>query len=56
MMGVCLIPVLPPVVVPRHTEVPSELPPLDDFKNTVPNNTDFPTDCDLPLASEYLSI
>lgn len=34
---------LPPVLVPRATgEIPSEFPPLDDYSNTVPANTDFP--------------
>ncbi|KAK3095320.1 hypothetical protein FSP39_013179 [Pinctada imbricata] len=36
-------PVLPPVLVPRHTEVPDELPQLVDYTMTVPENTDFPT-------------
>lgn len=36
-------PVLPPVLVPRHTEVPDKLPQLEDYAMTVPGNTDFPT-------------
>ncbi|XP_021379476.1 mothers against decapentaplegic homolog 3-like isoform X2 [Mizuhopecten yessoensis] len=37
-------PVLPPVLVPRHTEVPDKLPQLEDYDAmTVPGNTDFPT-------------
>ncbi|XP_067874270.1 mothers against decapentaplegic homolog 3b isoform X2 [Heterodontus francisci] len=35
-------PVLPPVLVPRHTEVPSEFPPLDDYTHSIPENTNFP--------------
>ncbi|KAF3702222.1 Mothers against decapentaplegic -like protein 2 [Channa argus] len=35
-------PVLPPVLVPRHTEILTELPPLDDFTNSIPENTSFP--------------
>ncbi|GFQ98906.1 mothers against decapentaplegic homolog 2 [Trichonephila clavata] len=36
-------PVLPPIYVPRNTgEVPSQLPPLDDYINSVPENTEFP--------------
>ncbi|KAK2172374.1 hypothetical protein NP493_967g00003 [Ridgeia piscesae] len=37
-------PVLPPVLVPRQTgEIPTELPPVEDYSNMVPGNTDFPT-------------
>jgi MAD (mothers against decapentaplegic) family protein 2/3 len=36
-------PVLPPVLVPRHTEVPDKIPQLEDYAMTVPENTDFPT-------------
>ncbi|XP_072032885.1 mothers against decapentaplegic homolog 3-like isoform X1 [Amphiura filiformis] len=35
-------PVLPPVLVPRNTEVPSVMPPLDDLNNTVPDNANYP--------------
>ena len=35
-------PVLPSVLVPRQTEIPQEYPPLEDYSNTVPENTDFP--------------
>jgi len=35
-------PVLPPVLVPRQTDIPQELPVLEDYANTVPDNTDFP--------------
>ncbi|XP_062860401.1 mothers against decapentaplegic homolog 3b [Trichomycterus rosablanca] len=35
-------PVLPPVLVPRHTEIPAEFPPLDDYSNSIPENTNFP--------------
>ncbi|XP_048750135.1 mothers against decapentaplegic homolog 3-like isoform X1 [Ostrea edulis] len=36
-------PVLPPVLVPRHTEVPDKMPQLENYAMTVPENTDFPT-------------
>ncbi|MBN3318761.1 SMAD1 protein, partial [Atractosteus spatula] len=35
-------PVLPPVLVPRHTEIPTEYPPLDDYSHSIPENTNFP--------------
>ncbi|GIY33393.1 mothers against decapentaplegic homolog 2 [Caerostris darwini] len=36
-------PVLPPIYVPRNPgEVPTQLPPLDDYINSVPENTEFP--------------
>ncbi|XP_068011500.1 mothers against decapentaplegic homolog 2 isoform X1 [Melanerpes formicivorus] len=35
-------PVLPPVLVPRHTEILMELPPLDDYTHSIPENTNFP--------------
>ncbi|KAG5270305.1 hypothetical protein AALO_G00191170 [Alosa alosa] len=35
-------PVLPPVLVPRHTEIPAEFPPLDDYIHSIPENTNFP--------------
>ncbi|MGH0160537.1 UNVERIFIED_CONTAM: hypothetical protein FKN15_062662 [Acipenser sinensis] len=35
-------PVLPPVLVPRHTEIPNEYPPLDDYSHSIPENTNFP--------------
>ncbi|KAM4532807.1 mothers against decapentaplegic homolog 2 isoform 2-T3 [Fundulus diaphanus] len=41
-------PVLPPVLVPRHTEILTELPPLDDFTNFIPENTNFPAGIDPP--------
>lgn len=34
--------VLPPVLVPRHTEIPTEFPPLDDYSHSIPENTNFP--------------
>ncbi len=34
--------VLPAVLVPRSNEIPENFPPLDDYSNTVPENTDFP--------------
>ena len=42
----CLV--LPPVLVPRHTEILTELPPLDDFTNSIPENTNFPAGIDPP--------
>uniref|UniRef100_A0A4W4F6S7 Mothers against decapentaplegic homolog n=1 Tax=Electrophorus electricus TaxID=8005 RepID=A0A4W4F6S7_ELEEL len=35
-------PVLPPVLVPRHTDIPAEFPPLDDYSHSIPENTNFP--------------
>ncbi|XP_023216468.1 mothers against decapentaplegic homolog 3 [Centruroides vittatus] len=36
-------PALPPILVPRQSgDIPTELPPLDDYSNSVPENTDFP--------------
>uniref|UniRef100_A0A8C5DNU5 Mothers against decapentaplegic homolog n=1 Tax=Gouania willdenowi TaxID=441366 RepID=A0A8C5DNU5_GOUWI len=35
-------PILPPVLVPRHTDIPAEFPPLDDYSPSVPENTNFP--------------
>lgn len=37
-----LSPVLPPVLVPRHTDIPAEFPPLDDYSPSIPENTNFP--------------
>lgn len=34
--------VLPPVLVPRHTDIPAEFPPLDDYSPSIPENTNFP--------------
>lgn len=34
--------VLPPVLVPRHTDIPSEFPPLEDYSHSIPENTNFP--------------
>lgn len=36
-------PVLPPVLVPRHTEVPDKMPQIENYAMTVPENTEFPT-------------
>ncbi|XP_023194149.1 mothers against decapentaplegic homolog 2 isoform X2 [Xiphophorus maculatus] len=41
-------PVLPPVLVPRHAEILTELPPLDDFTNSIPENTNFPAGIEPP--------
>ncbi|XP_013857962.1 mothers against decapentaplegic homolog 2 isoform X2 [Austrofundulus limnaeus] len=41
-------PVLPPVLVPRHPEILTELPPLDDLINSIPENTNFPAGIDPP--------
>jgi len=30
------------VLVPRHTEIPAEFPPLDDYSHSIPENTNFP--------------
>lgn len=35
-------PVLPPVLVPSNTQIPSELPPLDDLNSTIPDNANYP--------------
>jgi len=36
-------PILPPVLVPLNVcDIPDHLPPLDDYVNTVPCNTNFP--------------
>uniref|UniRef100_A0A8C6E277 MH1 domain-containing protein n=1 Tax=Moschus moschiferus TaxID=68415 RepID=A0A8C6E277_MOSMO len=35
-------PVLPPVLVHRHTEILTELPPLDDYTHSIPENSNFP--------------
>lgn len=40
--------VLPPVLVPRHPEILTELPPLDDLINSIPENTNFPAGIDPP--------
>lgn len=41
-------PVLPPVLVPRHSEILPELPPLDDYTHSIPENTNFPTGIEPP--------
>lgn len=43
-----LSPVLPPVLVPRHTEILTALPPLDDYTLSIPENTNFPAGIDPP--------
>ena len=30
------------MLVPRHTEIPAEFPPLDDYSHSIPENTNFP--------------
>uniref|UniRef100_A0A8C6LC65 Mothers against decapentaplegic homolog n=1 Tax=Nothobranchius furzeri TaxID=105023 RepID=A0A8C6LC65_NOTFU len=35
-------PILPPVLVPRHTDIPTEFPPLDDYSSSIPENINFP--------------
>ncbi|CAM1293399.1 SMAD2 (predicted) [Pycnogonum litorale] len=36
-------PALPPILVPRQSgDIPAEFPPLDDYSNSVPENTNFP--------------
>ncbi|KAI1280797.1 Mothers against decapentaplegic -like protein 3 [Halotydeus destructor] len=41
-------PALPPILVPRQNpdSIPSDLPLLDDYSNSVPENTDFPVGID----------
>ena len=39
---VCVVSVLPPVLVPRQSEIPDKFPVIEDFSDTVPANTDFP--------------
>uniref|UniRef100_A0A672G9W8 Mothers against decapentaplegic homolog n=1 Tax=Salarias fasciatus TaxID=181472 RepID=A0A672G9W8_SALFA len=41
-------PVLPPVLVPRHSEILPELPPLDDYTHSIPENTNFPAGIEPP--------
>ncbi|XP_046901460.1 mothers against decapentaplegic homolog 2 [Hypomesus transpacificus] len=41
-------PVLPPVLVPRHTEILTDLPPLDDYTHSIPENTNFPAGMEPP--------
>uniref|UniRef100_A0AAY4BSW8 Mothers against decapentaplegic homolog n=1 Tax=Denticeps clupeoides TaxID=299321 RepID=A0AAY4BSW8_9TELE len=36
-------PALPPVLVPRYSEIPTEFPPLDDYSHSIPENTNFPS-------------
>lgn len=40
--------VLPPVLVPRHSEILPELPPLDDYTHSIPENTNFPAGIEPP--------
>lgn len=40
--------VLPPVLVPRHSEILTELPPLDDYTHSIPENTNFPAGIEPP--------
>ncbi|CAN8014546.1 unnamed protein product, partial [Ixodes persulcatus] len=40
---------LPPILVPRQSgDLPTELPILDDYANSVPENTNFPSSLDTP--------
>ncbi|XP_072770346.1 mothers against decapentaplegic homolog 2 isoform X2 [Nerophis lumbriciformis] len=39
---------LPPVLVPRHSEILTELPPLDDYTHSIPENTNFPAGIEPP--------
>lgn len=41
-------PVLPPVLVPRHSDILPELPPLDDYTHSIPENTNFPAGIEPP--------
>lgn len=49
-------PALPPILVPRNTgEIPHPLPKLDDYINSVPENTEFPAGLDntaFPLTTD----
>ncbi|KAK7933605.1 hypothetical protein WMY93_004501 [Mugilogobius chulae] len=45
-------PVLPAVLVPRHSEILTELPPLDDYTHSIPENTNFPAGIEPP--SNYI--
>lgn len=40
--------VLPPVLVPRHSDVLPELPLLDDYTHSIPENTNFPAGIEPP--------
>lgn len=40
--------VLPPVLVPRHSDILPELPPLDDYTHSIPENTNFPAGIEPP--------
>lgn len=40
--------VLPPVLVPRHSDILPELPILDDYTHSIPENTNFPAGIDPP--------
>uniref|UniRef100_A0A8C2DDV4 Mothers against decapentaplegic homolog n=1 Tax=Cyprinus carpio TaxID=7962 RepID=A0A8C2DDV4_CYPCA len=44
-------PVLPPVLVPRHADISTDFPPLDDF---IPENTIFPAGIEPP--SNYIPV
>eukprot|EP00066_Takifugu_rubripes_P024475 XP_011613741.1 PREDICTED: mothers against decapentaplegic homolog 2 isoform X2 [Takifugu rubripes] len=41
-------PVLPPVLVPRHSDVLPELPILDDYTHSIPENTNLPAGIEPP--------
>lgn len=45
-------PVLPPVLVPRHADIPAEFPLLDNYSPSIPENTNFPADVE--LHSNYI--
>lgn len=50
--------VLPPVLVPRHSEILPELPPLDDYTHSIPENTNFPAGIEPPnnyIPGEFAS-
>jgi len=47
---VCVCAVLPPVLVPRHADIPTDFPPLDDY--SIPENTIFPAGIEPP--SNYI--
>lgn len=50
--------VLPPVLVPRHIEIPDKVPQLEDYATMVPENTDFPAGLNenFPLAGNFIFV
>ena len=49
--------VLPSVLVPRHTDIPPELPVLEDYDTTtVPDNTEFPAGMGEPFTLPGMNV